>query len=382
MSFCKTRLSFLQNTTYVRCCGESRRHQPPEPDLDVCGNERFSCRCRERTEAGRKVNSLRASSPAARRHSGDARRSRFAENRSDGPWRAGGRGGPPPHDRRGSARGDPLILAIKADVDRHGFDSGRFVLAGSSRFLTVPTLTESLAGRARIIDLWPLSQVELKGTSPQFVDALFSSPRELRTIEPAVVSRKEVIERLAIGGFPAVIRIASARAREDWFADYITTLLQRDLAQLRTPRRVVDLPRLLRLIGQRTSRELVIAPMASGLGLTADTVREYLGLFESIFLHHTIPAWTPGGAGRVIHRPKLHIVDSGVACHLLGVGVDELIRPGVVSVGAVLESFVAGEIHRQIPWSNLRPSLHHYRDNSKREIDLISRNTRRSGKRR
>jgi uncharacterized protein len=134
---------------------------------------------------------------------------------------------------------------------------------------------------------------------------------------------------------------------------------------------VVDLPKLLRLIGQRTANELVVAPISSDLGISSETVKEYLSLFESIYLHHLVPAWTPGGTGRVIHRPKLHIVDSGIACHLFGVGVEELRRPGTVVTGAVVESFVAGELQRQIPWSDLRPSMHHFRDKSQREVDLI-----------
>ena len=267
--------------------------------------------------------------------------------------------------------GDPLILAIKADVDRHGHEPGRYVLAGSSRFLTVPTLTESLAGRARIIELWPLSQAEREGVTSRFIDGLFESTETVRDLPIRVESRASVLGRVTVGGFPAATMISDPRSRVDWFADYLSTLLQRDLAQLRSPRRVVDLPRLLRLIGQRTAGELVIAPLASDLGLTADTVKDYLGLFESIYLLFTVPAWTPGGTGRVVHRPKLHLVDSGIACHLLGVDREELSRPGNSAVGSVFESFIAGEVQRQIPLSEPRPALHHYRDNSQREIDLI-----------
>lgn len=267
--------------------------------------------------------------------------------------------------------GDPLILAIKADVDRHGFETGRYVLAGSSRFLTVPSISESLAGRARIVELWPLAQAEIAGVQTSFIDGLFGPSNELRQTAAEPVDRKELFERLSIGGFPAVLRIAVERDRADWFSDYLTTLLQRDLAQVRSPRRVVDLPRLLRLLAQRTANELVVAPLSSDLGLTADTVKDYIGLFESIFFHHTIPAWTAGGTGRVVHRPKLHVIDSGIACHLHGLGVDQLARPGTIAAGALLESFVAGEIQRHIPWSVERPTLHHYRDKSQREIDLV-----------
>jgi uncharacterized protein len=122
-----------------------------------------------------------------------------------------------------------------------------------------------------------------------------------------------VLDRVTVGGFPAATMISDPRSRTDWFTDYLSTLLQRD----------------------------------------------------------TVPAWTPGGTGRAVHRPKLHIVDSGIAFHLLGVDREELSRPGNSAVGSGFESFVAGEVQRQIPLSELRPALHHYRDNSQREIDLI-----------
>ena len=100
--------------------------------------------------------------------------------------------------------GNPLVLAVKADVDRHPRDAGRFFLTGSSRFLTVPTISESLAGRVRILDLWPFSQGELRAGSKRFLDSLFSPTSELRTVEGDVLSRAQLFERVVLGGFPAV----------------------------------------------------------------------------------------------------------------------------------------------------------------------------------
>ena len=130
-------------------------------------------------------------------------------------------------------------------------------------------------------------------------------------------------------------------------------------------------PRLLRLLAHRTANEFVAAPLASDLGLNTDTVRDYIGLFESIFFHHSIPAWTPGTTGRVVHRPKIHVVDSGIAAHLSGHDAGRLAQVGNTTSGPLLESFVAGEIQRHIPWSGEQPSLHHYRDKARREVDLV-----------
>ena len=80
--------------------------------------------------------------------------------------------------------GDSLILAIKADADTHPLERGRIVLSGSSKFLSIPTLSESLAGCAGIIDLWPLAQAELESSSGSIVDLMFSDPFALEVHTP------------------------------------------------------------------------------------------------------------------------------------------------------------------------------------------------------
>ena len=148
--------------------------------------------------------------------------------------------------------GDPLVLAIKAAVDRRSHDPGQFVLAGSSRFLTIPTLTESLAGRVRIIDLWPFSQGEIDGAPDGLVDALFGPTQALRAVKSMYLSRAEVFSRVVRGGLPAAVALRTARSRRDFFDSYVTTPAERDLVELRTPRRAVDVRRMLALVLART----------------------------------------------------------------------------------------------------------------------------------
>ena len=265
--------------------------------------------------------------------------------------------------------GDRLVLAIKAFVDRRP-EPGTFVLAGSSRFLTVPGLTESLAGRARILDLWPFTQGELHGGADSLVGRLFEPPSTLRGLHPDVVGRSEIFERVAIGGFPAAASLSRAH-RDDWCSDYVRTMIDRDLRQLRVPRRAIDLDRLVRLLAQRTAQELVVSSLGAAIDLGKDAMADYLALLETIYLIHRIPAWTPGGSGRVRRRPKIHFVDSGLAASVLNVSVDELVMPVSSMAGALLESFAVNEFVRQLSWDRQRARLYHYRDAAQREIDLI-----------
>ena len=266
--------------------------------------------------------------------------------------------------------GDPLVLAVKAAVDRDR-EPGQFVLAGSSRFLTVPTLSESLAGRARIVDLWPLSQGEIHGGGDGLLDLLFQRTDAVRALRPSALSRSNVAQRVAAGGFPAAYRL-SERDRADWFADYRRTLVQRDLTDLRRLRHAADVPRLLNLIGARTAQELNIASYGAALDLSKETMRQYLALLEVIYLFHLLPAWSSGATARAKHRPKLHVVDTGLACDIQNVSPRRLAEPTFEGIGPLLESFVVAELLKQRTWATERVELFHFRDREGREVDLIA----------
>jgi len=112
--------------------------------------------------------------------------------------------------------GDEFVLAIKAAVDRDP-RPGTFVLSGSTRFLTVPTLSESLAGRAALIELWPFSVAKRVGATPDFLDRVFDDPDALLRESPAVLTRHEYLRLACTGGFPEVVARRSARSRAIWF---------------------------------------------------------------------------------------------------------------------------------------------------------------------
>src|SRR6266481_29100 len=153
--------------------------------------------------------------------------------------------------------GDPLVRAIKAVVDDDP-SPGQFILNGSADFLTVPTISESLAGRAAFFELWPFTQGEIDGHPDQFIDRIFNQPESLRTGAASRLAPTDYLDRLVTGGFPEPVRLA-ASARRTWFTNYIRTVTQRDITELTGARRADQLPRLLRLLAARTANELVVS---------------------------------------------------------------------------------------------------------------------------
>lgn len=266
--------------------------------------------------------------------------------------------------------GDDLILAIKAAVDRDQ-RRGAFVLSGSTRFLTVPTLSESLAGRAALIELWPFSVAERLGVAPSFLDRALEDPGSLLHAPVEGITRHQYLRLASIGGYPEVVALGSARARAIWFKSYLATVTQREVLDIARVRRVELLPRLFRLLAALTAQELNVAALARDLGIDDDTVRSYLPLLETVFLLRMVPAWSRNLTARVKRRPKVHLTDTGLAAWLLEQGPDVLARPGNAAAGALLETFVVSELVKLAATSERGVGLFHFQDRDGREVDCV-----------
>ena len=265
--------------------------------------------------------------------------------------------------------GDPLIIGIKAVVDQDQ-RPGRYLLTGSTNFLTVPGISESLAGRADFVALWPLSMGERSGGRDEFVDRAFDSPDRLLGHRGHTPGRDEYLESICRGGFPAV-QALSAKARRRWFVRFVETVLQREIEVASDIRRGDALASMVRFLAATTGQELVVTTMAERLGIDRTTAQTYEPWLETVFLVHRVPAWSRNLAAKVVHRPKLYLTDSGVAAALLGRDPNALRRPTDPATGPLVETFVAGEIAKQLTWNDVPARLAHYRTSDGAEIDLI-----------
>jgi uncharacterized protein len=204
-----------------------------------------------------------------------------------------------------------LLLAIKDAVDRDT-SPGRFLLTGSANILTARTIKDALTGRMETIPLWPLAQSEINASTTNLVDALFAG--EPPNVSDATVGRDAFVSLAAAGGYPEA-RLRAGRRRDDWFAGYLDTTLDRDLRDVSDARKLSEIPRLLRLLATQAANVLSYRGLAKKLDLTPDTVREYVGLLQTVFLVRLLPAWRPGLSARETHAPKAYLVDSGVLAH-------------------------------------------------------------------
>ena len=175
----------------------------------------------------------------------------------------------------------------------------------------------------------------------------------------------------APGLFPAeaIQRKADAR-RTAWFASYISTILQRDVRDLARVDGLHALPNLLRLLAARASGLLNLADVGRDAALPHTTLTRYLTLLETVFLVHRLPAWSPNVGKRLVKAPKLHVVDVGLACHLIGADARGLTADRAL-LGRMLETFVVGELRKQLSWSDRHATLHHFRTAAGSEVDVV-----------
>lgn len=265
-------------------------------------------------------------------------------------------------------RAPALLLAIKAAVDRDR-RPGRFVLTGSANVLTLPRVSESLAGRIALLRLWPFTQGEIAGTpSTPFVTRMFSSDA-MPEGEP--LDRGGLVERVLRGGFPPAIERPDPERRSAWFRDYLTTMTHRDIRDIANIEHAIELPSLLRALALRTAQPLNKSGIARTLGMANTTIDRYLALLETLFVVHRVPAWHGNAGRRLVKAPKLLLADPGLAATVAGAS-REAFESGIADMGAAVEAFVGIELVRLAAVDPTAATVHHYRaSRGPAEIDFV-----------
>jgi predicted AAA+ superfamily ATPase len=268
-------------------------------------------------------------------------------------------------------RAPDLLLELKKAVDADT-TPGRFVITGSANVLTSRRIQDSLPGRVDRVDMWPLAQSEIRGSSVNVVDGLFAGRAPQITGAPA--GRAAFAQVVGEGGYPEARLRPAGGLRDRWFANYVAGTLARDLTELADVRRSDDAGRLLRLLAAQSANLLSYRKVGARLDMHHETVKAYVALLEQMFLVKRLPAWRPGFGAREAATPKLYVCDSGLLAHLLGADTERIANDDQVT-GKLCETFVAGELLRHASWSEQRPRLYHYQ-RDREDVDLVLENNR------
>lgn len=257
-----------------------------------------------------------------------------------------------------------LLPALKRAIDRDR-RPGRFLLTGSANLLLMRQVSESLAGRASYLTLWPMTRREQRGlgSAGRWEDLLAAPDTEWRDVLAAGDDSAEDWRALARrGGFPTpAVELSKPADRAIWFDGYVRTYLERDLQDLATIAGLPDFRRLMRAACLRLGQLVNQTELGRDVSLPQPTVHRWLNLLETSYQLVRLPAYAVNRTKRLIKSPKIYWSDTGIALHLTG---------GEPS-GAHLENLV---LHDLLAWRDARvrhAELGYWRTSIGEEVDFV-----------
>jgi predicted AAA+ superfamily ATPase len=233
----------------------------------------------------------------------------------------------------------PEVLGyLRTLIDRDPELPGRWLLTGSQEAPLMQGVTESMAGRAAVFELLPFSREETEKIS------------------------------LLSGGYPEAL--ARPSARRTWFRSYVQTYLERDVRTVSAIRDLATFRRFLALVASRCGQMLNRTDIAAPLGVSVPTVSAWLSILEVTSQILLVPPFYENFGKRIVKSPKLYILDSGLACHLLGIESEEALQRSPF-YGPIFEGAVAAEIVKHQVNTGHRRGLYYFRDRQGLEVDFI-----------
>jgi uncharacterized protein len=258
-----------------------------------------------------------------------------------------------------------LLSAVKRAIDRKR-TPGQFLLTGSANLAMMQGVSESLAGRASYLTLWPMTRQEQRGegrcglwdelfaTDDDDWDSLLSKGSDKAEDWHALARR---------GGFPTpALQIDSNADRAIWFDGYVRTYLERDLQALSSISALPDFRRLMRAACLRVGQLINQTELGRDVALPQPTVHRYMNLLETSYLLVRLPAYAVNRTKRLIKAPKLYWGDTGVALHLSGLDAPQ---------GAHLENLILNDI---LAWRDSRlesADVMYWRTATGEEVDFV-----------
>ena len=257
-----------------------------------------------------------------------------------------------------------LLPYIKIRVDENG-QNGRYYLTGSQMFHMMSNVSESLAGRVGILSMYSLSRAEIEG-------------RESKPFNPSDIgnissqdSITDVFDMILKGGMPRLITDPKLSS-DDFYGSYVQTYIERDIRDIINIKDENKFLKFISCAAARTSQEVNLADLAKDVGIDGKTADSWLSILVSSGIAVMLSPYSGNTIKRIIKRPKLYFMDTGLACYLSMWNNARALELSAMA-GAMFENYVISEIIKGYANNgiDIRSRLVYYRDNNGREIDLM-----------
>ena len=246
---------------------------------------------------------------------------------------------------------------------------GLYYLTGSQVFHTMKSVSESLAGRIGILELYPLSNREIENKNEDFFLPIYESLENKEKTKRLDVDK--VYEKILKGSYPELYSNPNIEPR-DFFESYIKTYIERDIRELINVKDETKFLKFIESVAVRTGQELNINDISNSIEINNMTAQNWLSILVSTGLVYLLQPYSNNNISRIVKRPKLYFMDTGLACYLAGY-MDSITLEKSAFNGAIFETYVITEIIKSFANAGLdsRKYLYYYRDNNGKEIDLL-----------
>lgn len=244
----------------------------------------------------------------------------------------------------------PHLFSYLQQILDENKQKGLFILTGSNNFLLQENITQTLSGRIAYLQLLPLSLEELK---------------QSQHIKP------DYAWHIVAGGYPEVI--ADAIDPTDWYLNYISTYIERDVRQLKNINNLAQFTKLLRMCAGRTGQILNMTALSNDCGIDQKTVAAWLGVLQSSYIIYLLKPYYNNFNKRIIKTPKLYFYDTGVVCALLGIKRADQIAVHAAK-GPLFENLIVSELLKDRFNRGESDTLFYWRDKTGHEVDILAEN--------
>ena len=271
-----------------------------------------------------------------------------------------------------------LLSYIKLTIDEarknEMFGDGKkvgtlYYLTGSQVFETMENITESLAGRVGIIDLYPLSTREISNA----IEEIFVPNIDvIRKKEPLKYEYMDnIFERIFRGSYPELYKNKNI-SLEAFYSSYLRTYIERDVRKIVNIQEETKFMKFISSLAARTGQEFNASDIAKDVGVDSETVTKWTGILSNTYIIFLLQPHMNNNVGRIIKRPKIYFMDTGLACYLTGYVSSETLQRSNYS-GQIFETYIISEIVKSYTNNQRDPKKHlyYYRDNNGKEIDLL-----------
>jgi predicted AAA+ superfamily ATPase len=258
-----------------------------------------------------------------------------------------------------------LLAYIKEKIDADRDKSGQYLLTGSQNLLHMERITESLAGRAAMLRLLPLSQREAEGRPAA------SLPWESRqsSFKASKISHQKLWKGFLRGSYPEL----EANPKRDvnlWHASYVQTYLERDVRTLRQVGDLTQFQNFLRALAARSAQLLNITDLARDLGVAVNTAKAWLSVLEATYQVIVLRPYFANVGKRLVKTPKVYFMDVGTLCYFAGLKDPAHAASGPMG-GAIMETAVLSEIIKTITHRGINPQVYFWRTVAGTEVDIV-----------